>query len=148
MLVEHVHQALSRHTGLAGRVYIPEFTWGSLRIDAIVVDTRKRFVHGYEIKMRRADFLRDTKWTSYAEFCGTLSIVCPWELISPDEVGAPFGLIYVTEHGSLKNAKRAKVIQNRTSLSWLWTYMKILEMELPRLAIEVHTLKSRIGSLL
>ena len=141
MLVEQVHQALSRHDGLGGRVYVPEFTWGSLRIDAIIVDTRRRFVHGYEINMRRADFLRDTKWTQYAEFCGTLSIVCPDHLISPGEVGDPFGLIYVTEHGSLKNIKRAKVIQNRTSLSWLWTYMKILELELPRLAREVDFLK-------
>jgi len=144
MNIQEVHKALSRHDGLGGRVYVPEFTWGSLRIDAVIVDTRKRFVHGYEIKVRRSDYLRDTKWTQYAEFCATLSIVCPEDLILPNEVEAPFGLIYVTDYGFLKNIKRAKVIQNRNSLSWLWTYTKILELELPRLAVEVQMLKSGI----
>lgn len=140
---ETIREAL-RKLGGWGSVYVPEYTWGDLRIDALVIDTRKRWVRGFEIKLSRSDFLRDEKWQLYTEFCSSLSIVCPKGLIAKSEVSEPFGLLYVSrtkygvEHTWIKKPKR---FQRRNSLAWIWTYIKVLEKELPRLVHELEQLR-------
>jgi hypothetical protein len=138
--IEHIHHVLRRIGGW-GSVYIPEFTWGGLRIDALVVDTDTRWARGFEIKMTRSDYVRDTKWACYTQFCSSLSIVCPAGLIQKAEVPDPFGLLYVSLEGygggeTAKWEKKPKRFQRRAGLAWLWTYVGILEKELPRLVFE------------
>ncbi len=127
-------------------IFIPEFTWRSLRADVVIVDMAHRWIRGYEIKISRSDFLQDQKWTEYTEFCSSLSIVCPENMIQPEEIKKPFGLIWVLPPalGSLYRLKYKKHPQNfqkRNSLSWLWAYVNVLETELPRIQFENQQLR-------
>ena len=79
-------------------VYVPEFTFNMLRIDAIIINIHHRWIRGFEIKVNRNDFHNDEKWMFYAEFCSSLSIVCPEGLIQPEEIRAPFGLLWIKEN--------------------------------------------------
>jgi hypothetical protein len=56
---------------------------------------------GYEIKVRRDDFLKDEKWLNYIDFCNQFYFVCPPKVILPNEIPEQAGL-YV----STVNAKR------------------------------------------
>ena len=125
-------------------VFVPEFTWQHRRIDAVIVDVHRRRVRGFEVKVTRSDFLHDTKWTDYAEFCSTLAIVCPEGLIDPSEVGDPFGVLYMTPT-TTRWAKRAKEMQTRTSLAWLYTYVGVIEREFPRLVFELETVRRELS---
>ena len=144
-----IREAL-RELGPWGSVYVPEYTWNQLRIDAIVIDIHKRWVRGFEIKVTRADFLRDEKWQLYSEFCSSLSIACPKGLIQKSEVADPFGLLWVSrgkngvEHQWEKIPKR---FQRRESLAWTFTYLRVLEKEIPRLVHEVAQLRKNHVSL-
>ncbi len=137
-----------RRIGGWGSVYIPEFTYDGLRVDALVVDIKTRWARGFEIKMSRSDYLRDDKWHLYSAFCSSLSIVCPKGLIEKSEVPDPFGLLYVDrDHGyeSVKWEKKAKRFQRRDGMAWIWTYLSILEKELPRLVHEVEMLTKKMS---
>ncbi len=116
---------------------IPEFTYKDRRIDIIIIDFQRRWVRGFEIKRSRADFLRDIKWTQYTQFLSSLTLVCPPNIISPDEISSPFGLLWVDDKSNIFWKKRPHNFQNRKSLAWLWTYISILETEFPRLSREL-----------
>jgi hypothetical protein len=49
---------------------------------------------GYEIKVSRADFQKDTKWPGYLNYCNQFSFVCPTGLIQLEELPDEVGLIY------------------------------------------------------
>jgi len=74
----------------------------SLRIDAWAMDKSWAHpnTHGYEVKVKRADFLRDEKMTGYLSMCNLMYLVCPWGLIDPKEIPDQFGLLYVTKKGN------------------------------------------------
>ncbi len=133
MTVERIQEKIASMARW-GMLYIPEFTFNDLRIDAIIIDIRHRWVRGFEIKISRQDFLADSKWQYYSSFCSSLSVVCPNGLIQPDEVKKPFGLLWADELCIWK--KRPKKFNHRGSLAWLYTYLKVLELEMPRLAYE------------
>lgn len=59
-----------------------------------------RFI-GYEIKVNRQDFLRDTKWQDYLKYCTEFYFVSPPDIIAPEELPEDAGLIITS-----KNAKR------------------------------------------
>jgi len=128
-------------------LFVPEFTWGDLRIDAIMLDLSRKWIRGFEIKTDRGDFLKDDKWTLYSKFCSSLSVVCPEGLIQPKEVEKPFGLLWIVagQHGQRVSWKRKPAnFQRRNSLSWLWTYTKVLETEIIRLDREAGYLRQRV----
>lgn len=134
------------HLGGYHSVLIPEFTWGSLRIDALFIDLQNRWCRGIEIKVNRGDFLKDNKWALYSQFCSSLTVACPADLIKPEEVEKPFGLLWVYEKPSLGGrelewVKRPKNFQKRNSLAWVWTYLKVMEKEFPRMAGELERLR-------
>jgi hypothetical protein len=83
---------------------------GARRLDAWAMRrswARPLFV-GYEIKVSRHDFLRDTKWRSYLPVCNKFFFVCPPGLIDPDEIGEGAGLMEVFQDGAgLRTRKRA-----------------------------------------
>lgn len=130
MTAKDIERALRRHLG---DLYIPEFTFGDQRIDAIVISCHERTVRGFEIKVDRADFLRDKKWQTYSRFCSSLALACPEGLVQKDEIPDPFGLLWVTPQGFVHWEKRSKNIASRDSLAWTWRYLEILEKEIPRL---------------
>jgi hypothetical protein len=144
----------------AGSIFIPEYTHGDLRIDALVVDTRRRWIRGFEIKTSRSDFLQDDKWMLYSDFCSSLSIICPSEIINPEEVQRPFGLMWIVPtmrrenvgypdsrevatggHHLVWKKKPTRRFQRRNSLAWLWTYTNVLEKEILRLDREAESLR-------
>ena len=144
MTVNEIHSVLRSLGGFYG-VYVPEFTFGGRRVDAGNIDVSKRWIRGFEIKVSRSDFLRDEKWQEYTEFCSSLSIVCPEGLIQKDEVTAPFGLLYILKSPVLTNdlrnvflkwEKKPKRFQRRDGLAWMYTYLRVIEKELPRLSLE------------
>ena len=122
-----------------GGILIPEFTWGDCRIDAIVINTRRRTIRGFEIKVTRADYIGDKKWQKYSEFCSTLAIACPEGLIKHEEVLNPFGLLYVTTgYRRVEWIKRPIDLQDGGhSLAWLYTYVKVLELEFARMKYDM-----------
>ena len=129
-------------------LFIPEFTWGDLRIDAIMIDTNHRWVRGFEIKINKNDFKKDNKWVDYSRFCSSLCIVCPEGLIQPEEIGKPFGLIWVSDTPNFSNSylkiqykKKPLNFQKRNSLSWLYTYTRVLESEFKRIYFDSKTNK-------
>ena len=136
------------HSG--SNIFIPEFTFKGYRIDVAIVDTTHRWVRGFEIKVSRNDFLQDTKWVKYAKFCSTLSIVCPEGLIQPEEIKKPFGLVWIFNEGKLDKKlnvrscswkKRPENFQKKDLQAWLYTYIKVIEAELPRLQVENNSLR-------
>ena len=142
LTAEDIHKCLVRYAGWYG-VYVKEFTFNSLRVDAAIIDTYKRWIRGFEIKVTRSDFLRDHKWEQYTEFTSSLTMVCPEGLIKPEEITKPFGLMYVNDHGTCRYVKKPMKFQNRGSLAWLYTYVKVIEKELPRLQHENNILRSK-----
>jgi hypothetical protein len=152
MSAASISTILRRLGGFYG-IYVPEFTYGGKRIDAAIIDVSKRWIRGFEIKVSRGDFLADEKWQDYAEFCSSLSIVCPEGLISKEEVPEPFGLLYILPESKLtsdfRNAgmkweKKPKRFQRRDGLAWLYQYVRVIEKELPRLNIEVERLNKAL----
>jgi hypothetical protein len=119
-------------------IFIPEFTWNGIRIDAITVDLSHRWIRGYEIKINHSDFVRDTKYVLYTQFLSSLTIVCPEEIISPEEIEKPVGLLWISpkeKFYQMTYKRKPKNFQKRHSLSWFWTYLSVLEHELPRMQI-------------
>lgn len=151
MTVETIHSVLRRFGGFYG-IYVQEFTYGNKRIDAVVIDTQKRWIRGFEIKVSRSDFLGDEKWETYSEFCSSLTMVCPEGVIHPDEIKKPFGLLYIRQDTILTNdlrnvsvkwVKKPKRFQRRDGLAWLYTYVRVIEKELPRLERENEIYRNR-----
>ena len=133
---------------LQSRSTISEFTWGDLRIDAMYVDIVHKWIRGFEIKVDRNDFNKDKKWTLYTKFLSSLTIICPKGLIQSEEIEKPFGLMWVSDEHSwgrrLEVKKRAINFQKRKSLAWLWTYVSVLEHELPRMQSELQSLAGEV----
>ena len=120
---------------------IPEFTWGDLRIDAIMIDVKHRWIRGFEIKINKNDFKNDYKWVEYSRFCSSLCIVCPEGLIQPEEIEKPFGLIWIPDKPcgtEIQYKKKPINFQKRNSLSWLYTYTRVLETEFRRIYFELN----------
>lgn len=80
------------------------------RIDALAVKrswAKPEFV-AYEVKVSRSDFLLDTKWPAYRDYCHRLYFACPSGLIKPAETADDVGLVYYNpENGALSTAKKA-----------------------------------------
>jgi hypothetical protein len=130
-----------------GSVFIPEYTHGDLRIDALLVNIRKKWIRGFEIKVSHSDFIQDDKWILYSQFCSSLSFVCPENIIMPEEIKKPFGLLWIVpDRYSTKMVWKRKPqnFQKRNCLSWFWTYTHILELEIMRLDRECQDLKEHM----
>ena len=78
-----------------GSTYFPAN--GGLRIlDALAI--KKSYTHpcftGYEIKISRSDFLRDSKFYTYENLVNELYLVCPKGMIDRTELPESVGLLY------------------------------------------------------
>lgn len=86
-------------------------TWfGShLRIDglAIAKSWSPIRVTGYEVKVDRGDWLRDSKWESYLAMCTDLYVVAPKDVVRIDEMPKGVGLIEAVGEKGLRTARKA-----------------------------------------
>ena len=65
-------------------------------------------ITGYEIKVSRGDFLQDSKWHLYLQYCNEFYFVVPAGLIDKGELPDNVGLIYYyPKTGTLKKRKKA-----------------------------------------
>jgi len=114
----------------------PSWT-GHLRMDAWVMrrSWSKPCVWGYEIKSSRADFLSDDKWHAYLPCCNRFAFVCPHGEISPDELPAEVGVLWMTRTGSRLIAKRKPVHRDVTIPEEMFRYILMSRAEIvpPRL---------------
>ena len=53
---------------------------------------------GCEVKVNRQDFIRDTKWPSYLDYCTEFYFVSPPGIIAPEEVPEQAGLMVCTKN--------------------------------------------------
>lgn len=80
----------------------------TLRFDALVIKpswTKPCFT-GYEVKVSRNDFLHDDKFIHYRDYCHRLYMVCPKNMINPEELPDDIGLIYYNPEKETLSTKR------------------------------------------
>lgn len=89
---KHHRDAFFTHVGVGGRI-----------IDAIVFNWQGDpglSVIGYEVKTSRSDFLNDSKWGSYLEYCNRFYFATPAKLVKRSDVpGEHVGLIWIYPSG-------------------------------------------------
>lgn len=61
---------------------------------------------GYEIKVSRSDFIRDTKWPAYLNMCHEFYFVCPKGMIQPEELPDEVGLLWFNPESKSFYTKR------------------------------------------
>lgn len=89
-------------------------------------------IRGYEVKVDRSDFLRDTKWHKYFDMCHEFSFVCPDGLIRPEEIPDQAGLIYYNPgKKSLRTKKKAVYRPIELPVNMLW-YIIIAQLDSER----------------
>lgn len=89
--------------------YFPD-PQGLLKFDGLAI--RKSYtgpcITGHEIKVSRGDFLQDSKWHLYLQYCNEFYFVVPAGLIDKGELPDNVGLIYYyPKTGTLKKRKKA-----------------------------------------
>lgn len=87
-------------------------------------------VPGYEVKVTRADWVRDEKWHAALPYCHVFYIGCPPGLIVPEEVPAEVGLVWV-DSGSRRVSVRRKAARRQIDLSPLLMYHLVISRTEP-----------------
>ena len=90
----------------------PTHTARHLRMDAWVMPKSwvRPAVTAYEVKVSRADFLKDDKWPGYLPLCNAFYFVAPTGVMDPAELPPDAGLMLVSKTGSrIFTKKRAPV---------------------------------------
>lgn len=67
---------------------------------------------GYEVKVKRSDFLRDEKWRDYLTFCSEFSFVCPPGVIEKNEVPEEAGLLVTSSNAKVILTKKKAPYRN------------------------------------
>ena len=104
-------------------LFVPECKGGSTwftsdgegsRLDAWAM--KRSWAHplvtGYEVKVSRQDFISDSKWPGYLEYCNAFYFVCPPDVIRPDEVGNDAGLYWVSKNAKMLQLKKKAPYRN------------------------------------
>lgn len=85
--------------------------------NSMLADVKGMFVQGFEIKVSRSDFLRDSKWNLYWDYVNTLTLVCPKGMVKPNEVPEKFGLMYYNPDSKTLRYKRQPSINENADSS-------------------------------
>lgn len=112
-------------------LFVPECkdgqSWGRShnRVDAWAMrrSYSKFQLSGYEIKLNRADFLRDEKYPNYLPMCNVLYFVSPHGLIDPTELPEEVGLLLVTKNASRTYVKKKAPIRKIDPPVALYEYL-------------------------
>lgn len=135
---KEIKEALDFAFSRYSKIFVPEFTYDAHRADAVLINIDKKEIIGFEIKVGRGDWLKDRKYHYYTRFCSMVWLVSPRGIIKKSEVKEPFGLLRISrdEYGRIKldPIKKPKHIQTHDALAWTWTYLRVLELELRRIA--------------
>jgi len=68
---------------------------------------------GYEIKVNKNDFKRDTKWQEYLSYCHKFYFICPQGLIQPNEIPSKeVGLYWISEKSNYMYIKKYAIKRN------------------------------------
>jgi hypothetical protein len=71
-------------------------------------------IHGFEVKVSRGDFLNEMKNPEKAmpimQYCHRWSLVCPANMVKPDEVPATWGIFWFKD-GSIRKARQAPLLE-------------------------------------
>jgi len=105
----------------------PTWTGHHFRLDAWVMrrSWSKFSTIGYEVKVSRSDFLRDTKMTEYLDLCNELYVVATPGVCEPSELAEGVGLIITSTNGTRLYTKRKA---GRREVVDLWTVMAYILM--------------------
>jgi hypothetical protein len=92
---------------------------GNLRLDGVNLVRRAPGMqaHGFEIKVDRGDFLRDAKYTLYAQYVNSLTLVCPSGMIAREEVPQAIGLMWYTPSSGALRYRRRPVFNEDANIS-------------------------------
>jgi hypothetical protein len=85
---------------------------------------------GYEIKVSRSDFVKDTKWQSYLDYCNEFYFVCPAGVIKRDEVGEHSGLLWVSNTGARVYTKKKAPYRDVDIPEALYRYILMCRAEI------------------
>lgn len=94
---------------------------------AVLKSWVKHKVIGYEIKVSRADFLKDEKRMFYQQYVTDFYFICPEWLIKKEELPANVWLVYCSDNW-MKIVKKAMYMNNPLSADMM-KYMVICRME-------------------
>jgi hypothetical protein len=106
-----------------------------LRMDAVAIKKSwtKPCVTIYEVKVDRQDFLRDSKWPQYIEYCHRFYFACPKDLIKPEDIPDPrVGLIWVYENGNIRTVKPVPMRPIEIP-SWFFQYIVFSKIDSDRI---------------
>jgi hypothetical protein len=105
----------------------PSYGRNHVRMDAwAMAKSYSRFrLTGYEIKMNRADFLRDEKYPLYLPFCNCLWFVAPCGVLDPKELPEEVGLLQASKTGSRLFTKKKAPIRTIKPPVSLYEYLLI-----------------------
>jgi hypothetical protein len=98
---------VSNETGYGIKSYADAVTMG-------VWPSTGHEIHGFEVKVSRSDFLNEMKNPEKAmpimQYCHRWSLVCPANMVKPDEVPATWG-IYWFKDGVIRKARQAPTLE-------------------------------------
>jgi len=112
---DQISIALAKHH--SKDLYVPECkngpTYSSrniLRLDAWVLARTysPMTTIGYEIKVSRADFEQDQKWTEYLDYCHRFFFACPAGLIRSTDLPKEIGLVWYSAAGNIHIKRHAE----------------------------------------
>lgn len=103
----------------------PTWTAQHDRLDAWAMrrSWTRPMIWGYEIKVARGDWIKDTKWRNYLRYCYEFYFVCPPNIIERDELPEEAGLIWTSKTGSRLYTKKRAPTRNVIVPEDLWMYL-------------------------
>jgi len=109
------------------------FTEGGLRLDAWVMKRSwaSPLTIGYEVKVSRQDFLSDSKWHGYLDYCNEFYFVCPPELIQPNEL-PPKRVLYWTSKNEMSYQEESSLPERHGQSQYLCLYPDVQDKGTPR----------------
>lgn len=79
--------------------------------------------YAYEVKINRQDFLRDTKWKKYLDYCNEFYFVAPPGIIEPNELAPETGLLITSKNAKLLYTKKKAANRDITIPTKLFLYV-------------------------
>jgi hypothetical protein len=88
---------------------------------------------GYEIKVSRGDFLRDSKWYQYFPYVHEFYLVCPSGLIDRTEIPLECGLIYYRPESHSVTTKKKAIYRDVTLSADMLMYIIMSKLDSDRI---------------